>query len=875
MEKIMKFKLSTRTTFFIALLSFPLFLYSQSPEKLDLNEDFLNSLPEETREELLEQLENDRADLSAVDFGAFSTLLDSNAAEKYIQQELLDHEQDKLPQLRSRESLQLFGADFFTGFPTSFMPISEPSLSSDYILDFGDSLKIDLYGPEDLSEILSVKSDGSITIPRIGKIQIAGLSMNTAQQKVSEFVTQKVTGSSVSISLETIRDMQVVIVGFAKVPGIYTVSGNSSVLSALKVAGGIGLGGSYRDIVVKRNDKEIAVFDLYDLFLRGNLTQNVALKAGDVILVRASKEIVAVYGGVKKPALFELNNENIIDILEYAGNSFDGSKLASVTLSTLTGNTFNTTTISEKDFADNRPKGGDEIYIPYIQKRYSDSVNIAGESSQPGVYSATSANSFLSDQEFFSPDAYKLAVVHKSFSRKDNKFFYNLHSPTNLPRLNSGDELIVLSKNIIHFLNSDILRKFMTTEEMPKGNTCQYFNKLYSLKSSSRFAESKLLFSTNGDLPQEFQEGNISPSNIIDTELLSNTSSSNLFEKKNDVSACLPIFMDDPELILVLLRNSILAEGKNLDSGIYPIASKTLVREFIDAVMLQKQFNADSSIALTDALETRYFSLSTLGQRTLSPGMNISISSKDSVIGGRVVISGEVNKPGAYFISSQDRLSSIIEMAGGYKESAYSMGGILTRESAKKLEKSFNEKLYNDTIKNLSSQLVQGENIPFDAVSFVLNEFKSIEPSGRVITEFNETLLAKDVSSDLILEPGDNIVIPKRSNVIYVFGEVLRPGPQSYNSKFSALDFIKQSGGFTSSVDKSAVIVVYPNGRSKLIKFGIFSSISRNDQILPGSVIYATRDFKKLNNLKLATTLAPIVSSIAISLASLNSISND
>ena len=157
----------------------------------------------------------------------------------------------------------------------------------------------------------------------------------------------------------------------------------------------------------------------------------------------------------------------------------------------------------------------------------------------------------------------------------------------------------------------------------------------------------------------------------------------------------------------------------------------------------------------------------------------------------------------------------------------------------------------------------------------MLNEFKSIEPSGRVITEFNETLLAKDVSSDLILEPGDNIVIPKRANVIYVFGEVLRPGPQSYNSKFSVLDFIKQAGGFTSSVDKSAVIVVYPNGRSKLIKFGIFSSISGNDQILPGSVIYATRDFKKLNNLKLATTLAPIVSSIAISLASLNSISKN
>ena len=153
-----------------------------------------------------------------------------------------------------------------------------------------------------------------------------------------------------------------------------------------------------------------------------------------------------------------------------------------------------------------------------------------------------------------------------------------------------------------------------------------------------------------------------------------------------------------------------------------------------------------------------------------------------------------------------------------------------------------------------------------------MNEFKNIEPSGRVITEFNRTLLKKDISSDLILEPADSIHIPKRSNIIYVLGEVLRPGPQSYNSSLSTKDFIKQAGGFTSSVDKSAVIVVYPNGETKLIKFGIFPG---NDSILPGSVIYATRDFKKLNNLKLATTLAPIVSSIAISLASLNSISNN
>ena len=80
------------------------------------------------------------------------------------------------------------------------------------------------------------------------------------------------------------------------------------------------------------------------------------------------------------------------------------------------------------------------------------------------------------------------------------------------------------------------------------------------------------------------------------------------------------------------------------------------------------------------------------------------------------------------------------------------------------------------------------------------------------------------------------------------------------------------SGGFTRLVDNASVILVYPDGKSKLLRSGIFPT---NDAITPGTVIYASRDLRKLDNITLASTLAPIVSSIAISLASLNSISNN
>jgi len=852
----------TLTGFFLVASTLML---AQSQESLSLNEDFLNSLPDDTQKQLLDQMEQDQSKLKDVDFGVFSTMLNSNSAEEYIEQELLDYKENIQPQFLTRESLTLFGSDFFTGFPTSFMPISEPSLSSDYILDFGDMMLIEIYGPEENGETLAIKSDGSISIPSFGKVQIAGLSLNQAQIKISEFVKSKATGSSASISLETIRDIQIVVVGFAKVPGIYTVSGNSSVLSALKVAGGIADGGSYRNIVIKRNGQEIGTFDLYDLLIQGNSSMNISLKAGDVLLVQPSREVVAVYGGLKKPALFELKNENIDDLLNYAGNSIDGQILSSITHLSLDGNNLNATQISNKDFVNTQVKGGDEIYAPYASKAYTNSISIIGASSKQGVYSVDSANIFLQSDNFFSPSAYTLSVVHKSFSESNNKFFYSLHKSSKFPKLAQGDELIAIDYEAWNFLNSKIFRAFMLDNTSSVNRECSYYDYIDNIRDSSRFSLVASIFKRT-DLNHSTIDPALMANEVEPVKL-------DLFLKSNsEPEKCISIFDDDPELLITLMRNSILVEGKNTKSGIYPIAKSTPARSILDTVMLQRELKSDFKVSLTNNLTTTFHTFESLTNKTLSPGMNLSIASQDIIIGGRVTISGEVNKPGTYFISAQDRLSSLIELAGGYKDSAYPLGGVLIRKSAQQLERAFNQNLYNDTIKALSSQLVQGEDIPFQSVSFVLNEFMSIEPSGRVITEFNETLLRTDVSSDLILEAQDTIHIPKRSNIVYVFGEVLRPGPQTYNSSSSVKDFIKKSGGFTSSVDKSAVILVYPNGETKLVKFGIFPG---NDMILPGSVIYATRDFKKLNNMKLASTLAPIVSSIAISLASLNSISND
>jgi protein involved in polysaccharide export with SLBB domain len=854
-------------------------IYSQSvsgEKTLGLSEDFLNSLPEETRNELLQQLESDQEGLEDVNFGVFSTLLDENAAEKYIEQELLDQKDYISPEKITRESLNVFGSNFFSGFPTSFMPISEPSLSSDYILDIGDTLAVEVFGAVSISDSIEIKNDGALSIPKMGKLSLAGLSLDSAQKVASDFVSSKSAGASITISIDAVRDIQVVISGYVSVPGIYTVSGNSTVLSALRVAGGIADGGSYRKITVRRSGEIINEFDLYELLLNGDSYKNINLKVGDIVFVQPSSEIVAVYGGVKNPALFEIKDESVNDLIRYAGFSHNGQSIEEVTLSRKQGAILNASQIKSDIFKSTLPSGGDEIFVPYIDNIYSTAVKILGASSSPGIYSADAASKIINSERLFSPMSYKLGVLHKEFSQKSNNYFYKMYSQNDLPNLSPGDELVVIDQLMIDYLNSKDFYDLVTNDETIQNDisNCSATHYLNSVRDTSRFAMVQSLYlsliSSNEKLLTD-EEVDIQNLNKLAAKP-SIPQVKGLFKKLDKPKInCIDIFEKDPEIMIALLRNSILVEGKDVKSGIYPVANDTPLSNAVNSLFLSKEFLPSSRISITSKTETSTYNLSDIQSILVSPGSNISVSSIDSIESARVKISGEVSKPGIYFISPEDRLSDLIKQAGGYKKSAYPTGGVLIRKSALELEKLFNEKLYDETIKNLSSSMVQGEEIPFEAVSIILNEFKSIKPSGRVITQFNTTLLEKNISSDLILENGDMISIPKRSNTIYVFGEVLSPGPQSFNSQYSVKDFINRAGGLTANVDKSAIILVQPNGETRLIKMGLFP---RNDLILPGSVIYATRDFSKLNNLKLASTLAPIVSSIALSLASLNSINN-
>jgi polysaccharide export outer membrane protein len=241
-----------------------------------------------------------------------------------------------------------------------------------------------------------------------------------------------------------------------------------------------------------------------------------------------------------------------------------------------------------------------------------------------------------------------------------------------------------------------------------------------------------------------------------------------------------------------------------------------------------------------------------------------------------IEITGEVVFPGKYTISDGESLTNVIKRAGGYTPNAYAFGGVLTRETAKAIEKVINERIYQDMIKFIATsanakEIVSGGG---NTLPLILSEFKNVQPIGRVTAEFDLTKLKKNKSLDTKLQNQDVIHIPALTQEIYVLGEVITPGARLYDPSSKAQEYIDKSGGLGIYGDKNRIVVISPNGDSYLWEDTLFSFQQQDFDIIPGTVIYVPREIGKLDGLNYASAIAPIVSSLALSLASLNSINN-
>ena len=372
-------------------------LYSQ-----ELDQSFLDSMPEDIKKDLIEK--NAKQGLkSKQNYKPYLYSSKLNQAEELIK--LKERLELDLIELERRinsdddliidDGLKLFGNDFFNTFQTSFMPTNEPNPGSDYYLDTGDVINIQMVGQKDTIDDFIIDGSGSISLEDIGKVSIAGMSLGEASSLIKSKINSAYIGTDAFISLSEIRDVNVLVTGNAKNPGIYTFTGNSNILHAITAAGGVSKFGSYREINLIRNNEVIESLDVYDLLINGQYNIKKRLRSGDVVFVEARKSIVTIDGAVYRPAKYEvLDDQNLDSIIEFANGIKRTADLQNISLERVLDGVLKTVPIVNKSqFKSITALDGDLIYIreyPYREAK------ISGAVLKPGTYTM-SANENIND----------------------------------------------------------------------------------------------------------------------------------------------------------------------------------------------------------------------------------------------------------------------------------------------------------------------------------------------------------------------------------------------------------------------------------------------------------------------------------------------
>ncbi len=356
------------------------------PQQFD--KEFLESLPDQVREDLLTQVE-DQNKIEEEQYRRPSTLIE-----------------------KPEEESDRFGFNIFSMMQSTLMPINEPNFDADYILDFGDVIRLQLVGSESLDTNISVERDGSVNIPDIGKVVISGMSIDNATNLIVKKIETAYIGVKAFVTLSEVRDIQIIVAGNVFNPGPYTLNGNSNVFHGLVVSGGPSELGSFREIDLIRNGKVFESVDLYNIFIFGKPAFGTRLRSGDIVFINKAKKLNGIYGGVKRPGVYELNNnETIEDLILFANGFKPEADLSNIVKEVFDNGFVQNIKIDINNLKNEILKDGGNVFVRNFPIRR---VEISGAVNSPGTYTLNESDK-LSDlikrAGGYLPNAYQLGGV--------------------------------------------------------------------------------------------------------------------------------------------------------------------------------------------------------------------------------------------------------------------------------------------------------------------------------------------------------------------------------------------------------------------------------------------------------------------------------
>ncbi|MGD9638825.1 MAG: SLBB domain-containing protein [Alphaproteobacteria bacterium] len=851
--------------------------------------------------------------LKAVYFDNFEK--NTNKANSSAQEENLNNKDANNPESYSEETLKQFGYDLFDGSQDGEQNFGAlfNSVRDSYVLGIGDELILTYRGQKSETETVKVNTEGQIFLEDFSPFVALGRKFADVKNQIKDLVANNMVKTDVFVSLGSVKDLSVVVSGEVEKAGVYTLSGVANLFDALLKSGGIKKTGSLRNINIIRKGRTINL-DLYNLLLGKGDVKDVALADGDRIVVPTIGKTVAVLGDVNRPAIYELKQDEIKqdDALDYAGGTLRGTS-SGYRYVTISGKENGLDVVKEQKSASYTMKASDILIVMRTRDKQTEAVFLEGHVNVPGVRSLSASSnisSIINDVEIFKDNPYLLFGL---VQRRDPATLSRFFIPVNFLQvlngsedfsLEDGDRIIVFGRDDIKWLTSKDVQDVLNKETLESKNPC--LNRLISAVSSGwtdRFTAATQINSKNAIKKEDkenlrntsrnnsdnYDDDNYNNNQNNRNNLNSQRTDNSDFANKTDeeVYFCPAIFEKYLDVLPFILTNVVNVNGEVNLVGIYPVVGKAPVSSLV-TVCGGLSPNADLS-----AIEITRFSNREASERDVinankQPLTEVFVSANDYIRfnqtftdreSGHINLVGEFKRPGFYSIKKGEKLSDVINRAGGLTDEAYPIGSVFTRESVRQAEYQMIQIAVNNMQSGFMHSMASMElkNISPNAVVSMMSELKNLmsdtEPLGRIVVEADPLKLQLSPELDMILEAGDNVYMPKRPNHVLVSGEVLHSGALQFISGRSPREYIKLAGGTTQSADKSRTFMVLPNGTAKPVSLSSWNLGKVN--VPPGSTILVPRDTAPANFMIFTKDILDIVSKAAVTAASIKVLNDD
>jgi polysaccharide export outer membrane protein len=730
------------------------------------------------------------------------------------------------------QALKPFGYELFAQYPSTFEPLTDVPVPSNYIVGPGDVIDVLLYGNQNQTYQMVVGRDGRINFPQLGPLNVGGQLFSAVQAEIESRVAHQMIGVRASVSMAQTRSIQVFVMGDAFAPGSYTISGLGTITSALYAAGGVRKTGSLRDIELKRDGVTVRKLDLYDLLIHGSTADDVKLLQGDVVLVPPVGPTVAIDGQVERPAIYEIKNEKTpAEVVALAGGLTPEADTSKATLTRImpNGERFVLPLDLTAGGAAQGLRNGDIIHVPRLRPTLQSAVELQGNVFTAGAY-------------FYRPGMRLTDVIHSVGDLKPNS---DLHYVLIRRELPPDRHIVAVSADLAAALaapgsSADI-------PLMPRDRIT-----VFDLSSSRDRIIQPILEELRAESTAQQPEQAVT------------------VEGRVNVPGQYPL---EPGMRVADLVRA----GGGLADAAY--AGKAELTRYVvvpGGTRRTELMDIDLAAALSGnpADNVKLQPYDVLSVKEVSQWAN-----QESV-----TLEGEVRFPGTYTIKPGETLKSVIERAGGLTQYAFPQGAVFTRVELKQREQQQMDMLAQRmkvelgvlalravatsagaNTSNASSALIVGRSL--------LQQLRAEKAVGRLVINLPRIVREPANSpDDVVLRDGDELIVPKFEQEVTVIGEVQDATSHLYNPNLSRDDYIRLSGGFTAQADQKRIYVVRADGSVVANEGSRWFSRGSNVEIHPGDTIVVPINAEQMLPLPFWEAVTGIMYNVAIAAAAVHAL---